>query len=51
MVTWLGLYVELRSFFLHIHEGGPRGAVEASLAWLSRTLLHEMLHDQKAQDI
>jgi hypothetical protein len=47
MVTWPGLCVELRSFFLHTHEGGARGAVEASLAWIRAKLLH----DQKAGDV
>ncbi len=47
MTTWPGLYVELRSFFLHTHEDGARGAVEASLAWIRAKLLH----DQKAQDV
>ncbi len=46
MLTWPGLYVELRSFFLHTHEGGARGAVEESLAWIRAKLLH----DQKAGD-
>lgn len=47
MLTWPGLYVELRSFFLHTHENGARGAVEKSLAWIRAKLLH----DQKAQDV
>lgn len=34
MTTWPGLYCELRSFFLHTHEGGSEGAVETSLAWV-----------------
>jgi hypothetical protein len=39
MTTWPGLCVELRSFFLHTHEGGPQGAVKASLAWVREHLL------------
>jgi hypothetical protein len=39
METWPGLCVELRSFFLHTHEAGAQGAVEASLAWIREHLL------------
>jgi hypothetical protein len=39
METWPGLCVELRSFFLHTHEKGAKGAVEASLAWIREHLL------------
>jgi hypothetical protein len=39
MTTWPGLYVELRSFFLHTHEGGAQGAIEASLGWVRDHLL------------
>src|SRR5215469_162840 len=39
METWPGLCVELRSFFLHSHEEGAQGAVEASLAWIREHLL------------
>jgi hypothetical protein len=39
MTTWPGLYVELRSFFLHTHDEGPKGAIEASLAWIREHLL------------
>jgi hypothetical protein len=39
METWPGLCVEIRSFFLHTHEEGARGAVEASLAWIREHLL------------
>jgi hypothetical protein len=39
METWPGLCVELRSFFLHTHEDGPQGAVNASLAWIRQQLL------------
>jgi hypothetical protein len=47
LLTWPGLYIELRSFFLHTHEGGARGAVEESLSWI----LAKLLHDQKAGDV
>jgi hypothetical protein len=47
MTTWPGLCVELRSFFLHTHEGGPRGAVKASLAWVRE----HQLADQDVQTI
>ena len=39
METLPGLCVELRSFFLHTHEDGAKGAVEASLAWIREHLL------------
>jgi hypothetical protein len=39
MLTWPGLYCELRSYFLHTHPDGARGAVEASLAWIREHLL------------
>jgi hypothetical protein len=39
METWPGLCVELRSFFLHTHEEGAQGAVEASLTWIREHLL------------
>ncbi len=39
METWPGLCVELRSFFLHTHEEGAHGAVDASLAWICQHLL------------
>lgn len=29
-----GVYLELRSYFLHVHPGGPEGACEAALAWV-----------------
>jgi hypothetical protein len=34
-----GLYVELRSLFLHTHPQGPAGACEAAIAWLREKLL------------
>jgi hypothetical protein len=34
-----GLFVELRSHFLHTHRDGPRGACEAALSWLRTQLL------------
>jgi hypothetical protein len=39
METWPCLCVELRSLFLHTHEAGAQGAVEASLAWIRAHLL------------
>jgi hypothetical protein len=39
MTTWPRLYVELRSFFLHTHEKGPKRAVEPSLARIRTHLL------------
>jgi hypothetical protein len=47
MTSWPGLYVELRSFFLHTHEGGAEGAVKASLTWIRQKLLA----DQMAGDV
>jgi hypothetical protein len=44
---WPGIYYEVRSFALHAHEGGARGAIEASLAWVREKLLA----DQKANDV
>jgi hypothetical protein len=29
-----GLYLELRSHFLHVHPNGPAGACETALAWV-----------------
>jgi hypothetical protein len=36
-----GLYVELRSHFLHTHPQGPRGACEEALCWLREQLLYD----------
>src|SRR5258708_20969336 len=36
-----GLYVELRSHFLHVHSGGPRGACEEALGRLREQLLYD----------
>jgi hypothetical protein len=36
-----GLYVELRSHFLHMHPHGPRGACEEALCWLRERLLYD----------
>jgi hypothetical protein len=36
-----GLYVELRSHFLHTHAQGPRGACEEALCWLREQLLYD----------
>jgi hypothetical protein len=33
-----GVYIELRSYALHMHPGGPRGACEAALAWVRERL-------------
>jgi hypothetical protein len=47
MLRWPGIVCELRSYFLHTHEDGAQGAIEASLAWIRDRLLvgptaHEM---------
>jgi hypothetical protein len=34
-----GIYLELRSYFLHTHPDGERGACEAALAWVRERLL------------
>src|SRR5262249_15997681 len=34
-----GLYVELRSFFLHTHAQGPAGACEEAICWVRTQLL------------
>jgi hypothetical protein len=34
-----GLYVEMRSLFLHMHPNGPAGACEAAIAWVREHLL------------
>ena len=36
-----GLYVELRSHFLHTHPLGPRGACEEALCWVREQLLYD----------
>jgi hypothetical protein len=36
-----GLYVELRSLFLHTHPEGPRGACEEALCWVRDQLLYD----------
>ena len=36
-----GLYVELRSHFLHTHPRGPRGACEEALCWVREQLLYD----------
>src|SRR5260221_8258707 len=33
-----GVYIEMRSYALHTHSGGPRGACEAALDWVRETL-------------
>jgi hypothetical protein len=42
-----GLYIEMRSLFLHTHPGGPAGACEAAIAWVREHLLA----DQDAETI
>jgi hypothetical protein len=37
-----GLFVELRSHFLHTHPEGPRGACEEALCWLREQLLYDL---------
>jgi len=32
-----GLYIELRSLFLHTHPEGPKGACEEALCWVQRS--------------
>ena len=36
-----GLFVELRSHFLHTHPAGPQGACEEALCWLRNQLLYD----------
>lgn len=36
-----GLFVELRSHFLHTHPEGPQGACEEALCWLRNQLLYD----------
>lgn len=36
-----GLYLELRSLFLHTHPDGPRGACEEALRWVREHLLYD----------
>jgi hypothetical protein len=42
-----GLYVELRSLFLHTHAQGPAGACEVAIAWIREKLLP----DQDAETV
>ncbi len=39
MTRWPGIMCELRSYFLHTHPAGARGAIETSLAWIREHLL------------
>src|SRR5689334_17065544 len=39
--SWPGLYVELRSHFLHAHVEGARGACEEALCWIRERLLYD----------
>jgi hypothetical protein len=36
-----GLYLELRSLFLHTHPGGPKGACDEALRWVREHLLYD----------
>src|SRR6185437_17137028 len=36
-----GLYIELRSLFLHTHPEGARGACEEALCWVRDQLLYD----------
>jgi hypothetical protein len=36
-----GIYIELRSHFLHTHTAGPRGACEEALCWVRDQLLYD----------
>jgi hypothetical protein len=38
---WPGLYIELRSHFLHAHPGGAQGACEEALCWVRDMLLYD----------
>jgi hypothetical protein len=38
---WPGLYVELRSHFLHAHPNGAAGACEEALCWVRDNLLYD----------
>lgn len=37
-----GLYLELRSHFLHTHPEGPQGACEEALCWVREQLLYDL---------
>jgi len=41
-----GLFVELRSHFLHMHQEGPQGACEEALCWIRNQLLYDQ--DERA---
>jgi hypothetical protein len=40
-MTWPGLYIELRSHFLHAHPGGATSACEEALCWVREMLLYD----------
>lgn len=40
-----GLYVEMRSLFLHTHPDGPAGACEEAIAWVREHLLTDQEAD------
>ena len=47
-----GLFVELRSHFLHTHPEGPQGACEEALCWIRNQLLYDQdEHWQKQQQV
>ena len=44
-----GIYLELRSYFLHVHPNGPAGACEEAIAWVRDHLLADQDHAEVAQ--
>src|SRR5262249_58312931 len=44
-----GVYIEVRSYALHTHPGGPQGACEAALSWVREKLFADqdetLVHD------
>lgn len=44
-----GLYVEMRSLFLHTHPDGPAGACEEAIAWVREHLLTDQEPDTTAR--
>ncbi len=41
MTQWPGVYLELRSHFLHTHPEGARGACEEALCWVRSQLFYD----------
>jgi hypothetical protein len=37
-----GIYVELRSYFLHTHQQGPAGACEGAIGWVRSQLFYDL---------